>query len=82
MAQVRVLLFAAAADAAGAESLDLEIEAGSSAADVIDAVARRCRGDAEVLRRSAVAVNEQYARRSTPVRGGDVVAIIPPVSGG
>ncbi len=82
MANVKVLLFAAAAEIAGAERLDLEIGPGSSAADIIDAVARRCAGDGEVIRRSAVAVNEHYAKRTTPVRGGDVVAIIPPVSGG
>ncbi|TSB45359.1 MoaD/ThiS family protein [Alkalicoccobacillus porphyridii] len=29
-----------------------------------------------------VAVNEEYAERTTVVRSGDVLALIPPVSGG
>jgi molybdopterin synthase sulfur carrier subunit len=29
-----------------------------------------------------VAVNEEYARREDPIRDGDVIALIPPVSGG
>ena len=37
---------------------------------------------ASVISTCAVAVNERYADRSQPLRDGDVVAIIPPVSGG
>lgn len=29
-----------------------------------------------------VAVNEEYARREDPIHDGDVIAFIPPVSGG
>lgn len=82
MARVSVLLFAAAADAAGLARVDVEIEPGAGAGEVLDLVAARCSGAAAVLRQSALAVNERYATRATRVQDGDVVAIIPPVSGG
>jgi sulfur-carrier protein len=34
------------------------------------------------VQRWAFAVNETYAEDHTPIRSGDVVAVIPPVSGG
>ncbi len=82
MGKVSVLLFAAAAEAAGQCRLDVEIGAGIDAAKVLDLVVARCPGAGDILRQSALAVNERYATPATPVRSGDVVAIIPPVSGG
>ena len=36
----------------------------------------------EVINSLRIAVNEEYVGEDTQIRGGDTVAIIPPVSGG
>jgi molybdopterin converting factor subunit 1 len=82
MPTIRILLFAGAAEALGVNEVNIEVGERASAGDVVDLVAKRCAGAGALLDRSAVAVNERYATRSTPVQQGDVVAIIPPVSGG
>jgi molybdopterin converting factor subunit 1 len=82
MPTIRILLFAAAADAFGARQVDLEVGSETCAGDLVDLMSRQGADAAAILGRSALAVNERYATRTTPVREGDVVAVIPPVSGG
>ena len=73
-------LFAAAREAAGVSTE--QIPAGT-VAEVLDE-ARRRYGDrfSAVLDASKVWVNGQPADPATPVAGADVVAVLPPVSGG
>lgn len=78
---VRVLLFASYADALGAAAVDVALPEPATVADVIGAVTRLPGGE-RLPRRPLVAVNERYAAAATPVRPGDEVALIPPVSGG
>lgn len=76
-----VLLFASYADAFGAPSISLDIPPGATVADVLAEL--RGRPGAERLPHAPlVAVNQRYARASSPVAAGDEVAIIPPVAGG
>lgn len=77
---VRVLLFAAWADAFGAPSVDLDLADGATAADVVAALRTRVPGAS--LPRPSIAINRSIAPRSTLVRAGDEVAVIPPVAGG
>ena len=78
---VTVLLFASYADAVGRSTIELELEGDATVRDVIDQV--RALGDASALPPSPmVAVNEQYASRDRVLRGGDEIALIPPVAGG
>lgn len=79
--QIRVLLFASLREAAGTSELSLELPEGSDAACVLAALERRLTRPAP-LRHAAMAVNESYASAATPLHDGDVVAVIPPVSGG
>jgi molybdopterin synthase sulfur carrier subunit len=78
MASVR--LFAAAREAAGRAQDEVD---APTVGDVLDEACRRY-GDrfARVLRTSRVWVNGQPADRETAVSGADVVAVLPPVSGG
>jgi molybdopterin synthase sulfur carrier subunit len=78
MASVR--LFAAAREAAGRASDEIE---APTVGDVLDEACRRY-GDrfVSVLGASRVWVNGQPADRATPVLAADVVAVLPPVSGG
>lgn len=73
-------LFASAREAAGIARVDFE---GSTVADVLEA-ARGRYGErfTAVLETSRVWVNGQPADDATPVSGFDVIAVLPPVSGG
>ena len=78
---VTVLLFASYADALGTSSLQLEIEDGSTVAQLLGQVRGRAGG--QVLPpQPMVAVNERYARGDLALCAGDTVAILPPVAGG
>lgn len=78
---VTVLLFASYADALGAPSLSVDLPEDATVADLVRAV--RARPGAGCLPdQPMVAVNQRYARLSSPLRAGDEVALIPPVAGG
>jgi molybdopterin converting factor subunit 1 len=79
---VTVLLFAAARDLAGTDSVALELPAGATAADLRAELARRVPSLAKLLAKSAVAVNHDFAENGHILNSADEVAVIPPVSGG
>lgn len=77
---VRLLLFAAAREAAGTREVDLT---AATVGEVLDlARARFGAGFAAVLDGSRVWVNGEPAQPETPLSDGDEVAVLPPVSGG
>ncbi len=78
---VSVRLFAGLRERAGADRVEVELPEGASVADLLAALAATPVGS---LRpgQCVVAVNREYARADEPVRAGDEVALIPPVSGG
>ena len=72
---VSVRLFAGLRERAGRERVDVELPEGALVSDLLAAM--------EIAPRSCVvAVNREYAGPSEPVRAGDEVALVPPVSGG
>jgi len=77
---IRVRLFAALRELAGASEVEAE---GKSAGDVIDVLSSRY-GErfTQIAAVGSVVVNGERASRSTPVVPGDEVALLPPVSGG
>ncbi len=80
--QVTVRLFAALAEAAGQRSLSLDVESGADAGAVKRMMIERFPGAVGLCKRSAIAVNAEYADEDRPLADGDEVALIPPVSGG
>jgi molybdopterin synthase sulfur carrier subunit len=78
---VTVLLFASYADALGTSSIQLDVAPGSTVRDVLGALAALPGGD-RLPPKPLVAINEEYAHVSTELRGGEEVAVIPPVAGG
>src|SRR5689334_25210114 len=80
---VSVRLFAVLREAAHRDALDVELEDGATAGDLVDAVARDA-GIGAVVQPSSVvvAVNREYVEPGHPLHDGDEVALIPPVSGG
>ncbi|MGI8554368.1 MAG: molybdopterin converting factor subunit 1 [Dehalococcoidia bacterium] len=80
--QIRVLLFASLREAAGQSELRLELPPDSDAGAVLRELEQRLPRSSAVLQRSVLAVNEEYASADVRLHDNDVVAMIPPVSGG
>jgi MoaE-MoaD fusion protein len=80
--RVSVKLFAVVREKAGVGELSIDLPEGATVATAAEALAVRLPGVGEYLRRAAFAVNRSYAPPASPLREGDELAIIPPVSGG
>ena len=79
--QVSVRLFAGLRERAGTDRLEVELPDDARVADVFAAMAGTPVGELRP-RECVVAVNREYATADEPVRAGDEVALVPPVSGG
>ncbi len=82
MSSAKVLMFARLAELAGTREAEVELGEGLTAAGVFDVLVQRypsLTGFEAIVR---FAVNSAYVPASHPVRAGDEVALIPPVSGG
>ena len=75
--QIRVRLFAALRERAGADEVQLELPEGASASEALSRLEAVTGGVSAVL-----AINREYADPSAILHEGDEVALIPPVSGG
>ena len=79
---VTVLFFGAARDAAGVGEAQLAFSLGANVETVRDTVFSDFQGMRALSKGVMIAVNEEYARAETAVVDGDIVAFLPPVSGG
>lgn len=81
---IRVRLFAAIREALRREALDLSLPDGATPEDAWRELLRLDGGGALGARRLnlAAAVNRRYTKFDAPLREGDEVVFIPPVSGG
>jgi MoaD family protein len=77
---IKVRLFAALRELAGASEVEAE---GRTAGEVADALSERF-GErfAQIAAVGSLVVNGERASRATAVAAGDEVALLPPVSGG
>jgi molybdopterin converting factor subunit 1 len=82
MMRVTVLLFAQLAEALHAREMMLDLEEGATVEDALGTLGDVHDTIAQLRDRIAVAVNERYASLATALSDGDVLALIPPVSGG
>ncbi|TKH18155.1 molybdopterin converting factor subunit 1 [Bacillus wiedmannii] len=76
---IRVLLFAYLQEEAGTSELQIEKE-NIPIAELKDVVAKEY--NVPMTASIMVAINEEYANEDDTIQSGDVVALIPPVSGG
>ena len=60
----------------------MSLDDGANVGDLLDSLAAEHEAIAAMADVIAVAVDEQYAERGTPLADGRTVALIPPVSGG
>ena len=80
MTVVKVRLFAALRDLAGASEVEAE---AANVGEVVDALSRRFGERFERIARSgSIVVDGERAGAELPLRGGEQVALLPPVSGG
>jgi len=80
--RITVRLFARLRDIAGASELARDIAPGSTIASVWRQLAVEYPELTPYERSISSAVNADYARMDTPLRDGDEIAFLPPVSGG
>ena len=80
---VRILLFGHYRDAAPPDgTLTLELPEGATVADAAAHLAERDARLSQLLTRTRVAVNAEFAASETLLHDGDEVAFLPPMSGG
>ena len=83
MTRVTVRYFAAARAARGSEAETLTLDAGTTVADLVDALARRDEKLAAVLGRCSYLCDGVAVRdRSVPLRTGHIIDVLPPFAGG
>jgi MoaE-MoaD fusion protein len=75
--EVRVRLFAALRERAGAGEIELSLPDGARVSDALAQLSELTDGIPAVM-----AVNQEYAEADARLHAGDEVALIPPVSGG
>jgi MoaE-MoaD fusion protein len=81
--KVTVRLFAILRERAGRDSLEIELPDEATVGDALERLAA-APGLAELVDRRSVrmAVNREFASSAAPIRPGDELALIPPISGG
>ncbi len=79
---IEVECYGASARWCGAERLKLELRDGAKVADAFDLLAESYADFAERRDRVAAAVDDAIAAPTQQLAEGDVLALIPPVSGG
>src|SRR5262249_46888035 len=78
---ITVLFFGACREAA-ADEISLSLRAGSNVADAFDELKRRYPKLDPFSGRLLFSINESYAPMDQALKAGDVMAVLPPVSGG
>jgi MoaE-MoaD fusion protein len=79
---IQVKLFATLKDRAGSSHVNIDLPADATVSLLLDRLAAAQPKLAPSIATCVVAVNQEFAFGSTPIRSGDEVALFPPVSGG
>ena len=80
--RIGVKLFAAARELAGGESIEIDLPAGATVANLREALMERLPRAREILARSMFAIDCDYAADDKRLQARSEIACIPPVSGG
>ena len=79
--KIKTLFFGITADFVQDSELEIKVDKNSSVAN-FKLILKNLFSELENINSYAIAVNEEYATDETIIKKGDVVAVIPPVSGG
>jgi MoaE-MoaD fusion protein len=80
--RIRLRMFAILRERSGVSEAEIELSEGATVAVALEEVGRRFEKIADLLPRTASAVNLAYAGATYRLHDGDELALIPPVSGG
>jgi molybdopterin synthase catalytic subunit len=80
--RLTVRLFAAFRERAGSPQIVVDLPENATAAGVVEAVVARVPSLAGVAGAARPVVNQEFVKLDAPVRAGDDVALLPPLSGG
>jgi len=80
--QIRVLFFASYRELVGAGELSADLPEPASVSDLLQELRGRGEPFSSLPTAPVVAVNRTFASVETPLKGGDEVALVPPVAGG
>lgn len=80
--QIRLRLFAAFREVVGKTNLELDLPPGSTVGDLFTALERNYSAISPLRPCTTFAVNREVVSADAPLRGGDEVAFLQPVSGG
>ena len=80
--RLRLLFFGVLKDVLSAAHETIEVEQGSTVADVVGLLEARSSNGKDVWKSLAVAVNREYANGQVVLQDNDEVALLPPVTGG
>lgn len=80
--KIRLRMFAILRERSGISEMEIELADGATVGEAMEEAGRKIKGIAELLPRTAAAVNLVYAGAKDRLRDGDELALIPPVSGG
>jgi molybdopterin converting factor subunit 1 len=80
--KVNVLVFASLKESLGSDQISVELPPEATAAQLRDALVANYPAARDLLLRSMIAVNQEFARDSDPIPAEAEIAVIPPVSGG
>ena len=80
--RINVKLFAAAREIAGSDSMEIDLPAAATVADLREALMELLPSARELLSRSMFSMNCEYVGNESRLRADMEVACIPPVSGG
>jgi MoaD family protein len=80
--KVRVQFFSQLRDLAGASNLDLEMEEGKTAADLLEQLYSKTPALRDWDKSILIASGLEFVRRDYWLKDGDKISIMPPVQGG
>jgi len=80
--RISVKLFAILRERSGSKELTIELPDGATAELAVEQLVEKLPAIRDLVGRAAVAINQNYSDRSTVLKDGDELALIPPVSGG
>ena len=79
---IRVLFFAAARELAGTDKTRITLDPDATTAELRIAIAFQYPALGDTISTITLALNQEYLEEESPLRDGDEVALIPPISGG
>lgn len=80
--KIRVQFFGQLREVTGVVETEVEMPAGGHIADVIDVLQQKYPALRPYMPSTSFALNDEYVSREQPLRDGNVVGLLPPISGG